>query len=216
MTNEAVRKISSKFWTEEEDSVIKDLSKTAKEIALVLPNRTEQAAKNRRTLKKLSRTTPRTFWSDSEVEFLRENLQRTTYWIAKQLNRTYASVKTKRTKLDEKKYHCIECGVQIQNSGKYCSNHARLGRQVSYYKHRVSKGKGGDLTDDDINDLLKSDCEYCGEEVAMGIDRVDSSKGYFTDNVVPCCSKCNVMKMDADVDDWLAHMVKILEHNNAK
>lgn len=40
-------------------------------------------------------------------------------------------------------------------------------------------------------------CSYCKSdlpEVCGGLDRMDSSKGYHINNVVPCCKDCNTLK----------------------
>ena len=36
-----------------------------------------------------------------------------------------------------------------------------------------------------------------------GLDRIDSSKGYTLDNVVPCCAKCNRAKLDMSPEEFL-------------
>lgn len=45
-----------------------------------------------------------------------------------------------------------------------------------------------------------------------GIDRIDSTKGYSADNCVPCCSKCNRMKLDHSIEDFKNHISKIYNH----
>ena len=45
----------------------------------------------------------------------------------------------------------------------------------------------------------------------IGIDRKDSSLGYTEKNCVPCCKKCNWMKRDLSITDWLGQMKKIME-----
>lgn len=68
-------------------------------------------------------------------------------------------------------------------------------------------------------------CYYCDDEpkqnfsrnrgygsyVYNGIDRLDSLKGYIEDNCVACCGKCNKMKMDTNVTDFLNHVAKIYQ-----
>lgn len=44
-----------------------------------------------------------------------------------------------------------------------------------------------------------------------GVDRVDSSLGYFVENCVPCCEMCNLMKKDYTQDEFL-EKVKLI-HN---
>jgi hypothetical protein len=78
-----------------------------------------------------------------------------------------------------------------------------------------------DLTDEEFFVLTKQNCYYCGTKpsaiiynsngngrsatpyIYNGVDRVDSSKGYTPDNVVPCCKQCNRAKMDMDVKEFL-------------
>lgn len=92
---------------------------------------------------------------------------------------------------------------------------------------RRAKKKGNDfsLTKEEFRDISSQDCVYCGESpkeyhlpnangyfLCNGVDRVDNSRGYVLDNSVPCCGKCNTMKLDYTVDEWMGHMIKIFEH----
>jgi len=67
---------------------------------------------------------------------------------------------------------------------------------------------------EDLREFWDTPCHYCGGEVTqrLGLDRVDSAKGYIPGNVVQCCLNCNRMKSDHSVDEWVAHMEKVLEH----
>lgn len=58
-------------------------------------------------------------------------------------------------------------------------------------------------------------CYLCGDE-AFGIDRVDSSIGYEVGNMEPCCTRCNLMKNDTGLNDFLTHIEKIKKHMEAK
>jgi len=60
-------------------------------------------------------------------------------------------------------------------------------------------------------------CHYCGGEVeaCLGLDRVDNDKGYVAGNVVQCCAMCNRMKSSHSVDEWTAHMERVLNHLQA-
>lgn len=84
------------------------------------------------------------------------------------------------------------------------------------------------LSLDNFRYLTKQNCHYCGTEpcnpttssgtqqrngeyVYNGIDRIDSSKGYETDNMVTCCKICNYAKRDISYDkfiDWINKLVK--------
>lgn len=68
------------------------------------------------------------------------------------------------------------------------------------------------LTAEEIINIIHQPCVYCGAEKANGIDRVDSSKGYIQDNVVPCCSICNWMKNALSVEDFYSHIDKVYNH----
>ena len=46
--------------------------------------------------------------------------------------------------------------------------------------------------------LITNLCHYCGGMTGNGValDRIDNTKGYRVDNVVPCCGDCNTMRGD--------------------
>jgi len=46
-----------------------------------------------------------------------------------------------------------------------------------------------------------------------GIDRVDNSCGYVTNNIEPCCRTCNFMKKDLNYDIFINKLIDIY-HNN--
>ena len=57
-------------------------------------------------------------------------------------------------------------------------------------------------------------CFYCGaNEGRCGLDRKDSRLGYVFDNCVPCCLRCNRMKTNLSVCDFLEHVKKICLFN---
>lgn len=206
---------SDKFWTEEEDAVVANLSLSAKEAADLLPNRTESAVKSRRTIKGLNRINNRKKWTQDEVVFIREHGHWTDYKLARYFDVGESSIKAVRRRNDvEKNGLCIECGVELGSKGKYCKDHSYISRQLSFYRNRMLR-IGGDLSDEDLATLIKSNCAYCGDK-GGGIDRVDSTNGYYRDNVQSCCSTCNTMKMALPLDKWLSRMAKILERYNGK
>lgn len=72
--------------------------------------------------------------------------------------------------------------------------------------------------------LITSNCFYCGSEPrereiwleggrrivkAHGVDRIDSSVGYYQGNVVSCCMTCNRMKSDLSIQEFLVHVEKL-------
>jgi hypothetical protein len=75
---------------------------------------------------------------------------------------------------------------------------------------------------------MKQSCVYCWDEwwnISNSIscqvktinfnwlDRIDSSKWYLKDNVVPCCKKCNFAKSDMSKEDFISHINKIYYFN---
>ena len=76
------------------------------------------------------------------------------------------------------------------------------------YKRRAKRGF--DLTFAQFMTFWQKPCWYCGETPeTIGLDRVDNSKGYTLRNVVSCCSSCNLAKLDADRDEFLARCRRI-------
>ena len=62
----------------------------------------------------------------------------------------------------------------------------------------VKAGREWTLSLETYTSMRALPCHYCGVKtlptVGSGLDRLDSSKGYLDENVVPCCTVCNVVK----------------------
>lgn len=86
------------------------------------------------------------------------------------------------------------------------------GRLHSYKKHAKVRGHDFELTTEDFNSLLFSNCYYCDKQQAMGIDRVDNHKGYYSYNVVACCWDCNSMKGARSYKEFIEHITRISLH----
>jgi hypothetical protein len=85
-----------------------------------------------------------------------------------------------------------------------------------YIRGAIKKNLQFNLSIEQFNTLVNSHCHYCDEydeTRVIGIDRVDSNRGYHIDNVVPCCSTCNFMKSDLEKDNFLNHICKIYLHS---
>lgn len=64
---------------------------------------------------------------------------------------------------------------------------------------RVANKRGlvWDISFDDFEKNIKSFCLYCKgplPETGHGFDRIDNSVGYLIENVVPCCTHCNMLR----------------------
>lgn len=55
-----------------------------------------------------------------------------------------------------------------------------------------------------VKNIFKMPCRYCGIDNTTGMDRVDNDFGYSEGNVVPCCLRCNTMKSDLSVGDFIS------------
>lgn len=81
------------------------------------------------------------------------------------------------------------------------------------------------LNRDEFRALTSSPCHYCGAAPAQvvyghhtngpyvynGLDRVDNSKGYLRDNVVPACPQCQFAKRDQPLRyflDWAKRLAQ--------
>ena len=88
------------------------------------------------------------------------------------------------------------------------------GASYSDYKYRArKKGIAFDITKERYNKMRQSPCYICGKEGNRihnnGIDRIDNQQGYTITNIQACCSECNYMKRDYDMNDWIDKMSKI-------
>ena len=86
------------------------------------------------------------------------------------------------------------------------------GKTQLYHKYRARAKKKGlrwGLTREEFSSIVSSRCDYCGKRpgkrkiygqgkiydtLAVGVDRINSKKGYVSHNVVPCCWTCNLAK----------------------
>jgi hypothetical protein len=100
------------------------------------------------------------------------------------------------------------------------TNFTELLGQYTYSAER--RGYEWSLSDDRAKELMTNPCTYCGflnlEDRLNGIDRIDNSKGYTFENTCSACKHCNNMKYTWSVDEFLAHVKRIVNPviDNAK
>lgn len=123
---------------------------------------------------------------------------------------------------------CRQCSanaVEIHN--KLPIGEGAFNDLLSHYKGSAKlRGLQFDLPKFLVKLILILPCNYCGDKpysiwptgkrsdmngifVYTGIDRFDSSKGYISTNVVPCCKRCNIAKRNFTECDFIAHAKKI-------
>lgn len=112
---------------------------------------------------------------------------------------------------------------------------AARNRLLKEYQSAAEKrGLIWDLSEEDFDYLIKSDCHYCGIKpnaeftvmrsgkrvpsglIYNGIDRVENNTGYKKDNVVPCCKLCNRAKSVLSYDDFVSMCSRVAERHGPK
>jgi hypothetical protein len=138
--------------------------------------------------------------------------------LIKELNRVYLQGKDMaKCEHERERSRCRDCG-----GSSYCE-HDRVRQTCSVcspekvfamYEYRARQRKLLFLlTLDQFSKLVQKCCAYCGEcESPRGIDRIENSKGYTTDNSLPCCGPCNFLKRTMGQREFLALVHKIAEH----
>ena len=87
------------------------------------------------------------------------------------------------------------------------------GRYMNCRIAAVKRNKEFNITIEQFNIETLKPCTYCGTiSDRRGLDRVDNNLGYIPTNVTSCCWRCNWMKMDSTVDDFIDKCKKIVEY----
>jgi hypothetical protein len=105
---------------------------------------------------------------------------------------------------------------------------------LAYKKSARRKGRFFKLTLNEFRTISSNKCVYCGSDPLQvsasvrtkkketvehtkylfnGIDRIDSSRGYEKDNIVPCCRWCNIIKRERSVQELKDHINRIYQCN---
>lgn len=96
---------------------------------------------------------------------------------------------------------CFDCKVKLRretqklNKLKYQYHKTPKHRYATYKRGAIARGYVFELTEKEFLSLWNKPCEYCSEPIeGIGIDRKDNNVGYLFENVVSCCTTCNMMK----------------------
>ena len=96
--------------------------------------------------------------------------------------------------------HCFEVRQNVEDNRPSRHEEYKTNINLLFYEYtRGAKKRGYNfgLSFEDFEKLVTSQCYYCDlprRKYLIGIDRLDSNVGYTDDNIVPCCSICNLMK----------------------
>lgn len=85
----------------------------------------------------------------------------------------------------------------------------------AYQKRADDKELEFALSEDDFFNIKQNPCTYCNKKISYrhsnGIDRKNNKEGYSLMNCTSCCSECNQMKGDLDMETFINHC-KIVGH----
>ncbi len=94
---------------------------------------------------------------------------------------------------------------------------------ATYKKIAKQRSLNWELSENEFDALTGQNCHYCGQPPSnlkhiplgngdfrySGLDRLDSSAGYVSTNVVPACWTCNWMKRHMSEAEFLAHIDRV-------
>jgi len=149
--------------------------------------------------------------------------------IAEKLNRSVDSVREKRSRMKLPQLSlCKVCSTEHQtinqhstceqcvpNQKEYAANYRNglNGRLMMYKSNAKKRNLPFEITIEEFSEFWQKPCSYCGSEIeTVGIDRVDSSIGYITGNLVACCKICNQSKNDLSYEEWIFHLKAVLKN----
>jgi hypothetical protein len=103
---------------------------------------------------------------------------------------------------------------------------ARNSLLTSYKKHASIRNLCWEITPEQFFKLTKSKCFYCDCAPSQthkysknskyqynGIDRLDSTAGYYPENVVACCKTCNFAKRTMTTKEFLSWIKRVYNHS---
>ena len=98
-----------------------------------------------------------------------------------------------------------------------------------YATHAQERNLEFSISPEEFLAISQMDCVYCGappsnisshrkaewvqEFKYSGLDRIDNSLGYVSENIAPCCGYCNWCKKDKSVSEFLEWIGKVYAKN---
>lgn len=100
---------------------------------------------------------------------------------------------SEKSKYDKMRYENYRKNLKINRE-----NNPTKFRLSSYKSSDKKFGRECDLTNEFLISILFKPCYYCGhtDSPCNGLDRIDNSVGHKMNNVVTCCSLCNMTRGD--------------------
>lgn len=125
-----------------------------------------------------------------------------------------------------KSLHTKSCGCLVPERLRNRNDNWETSAQNLLYSQYKSRAKSREIEFNIektyFNSIVLMNCYYCGSGLSCSvkygnhnykynsIDRIDSSKGYISGNVLPCCHICNTMKLDLPQNEFYHHIKKIV------
>jgi len=112
----------------------------------------------------------------------------------------------------------VSCGCLRKEKLKLARQKSILSNYYKIYKYGAKKRRlVFDITLEEFKIIIKQNCIYCNlstennnsKKKANGIDRINNDLGYVIENCVPCCLRCNRMKMDISMVDFKKKIIDI-------
>ena len=121
--------------------------------------------------------------------------------------------------IQESQHRYREKNKELLKMKKKERDHRLKTRFSKYQLGAKSRNIQFELTLNEFDNITSKPCFYCGDLPTdefgykfVGVDRIDSAKGYFVGNVIPCCADCNRMKSKFYITDWITQISKIMNH----
>lgn len=144
----------------------------------------------------------------NNINKIKENVKSWSKTNRVKINKTQDKFRKKHNYSCNKKYQYSLKGKfnNLKNSGKNRSKNRILSINISF---------------DQYQELMKNNCYYCQKnlmlETGSSLDRIDNTKNYTIDNVLPCCGNCNKIRGAILTVDEMKHiMVSLIEYRKEK
>ena len=111
---------------------------------------------------------------------------------------------------------CLKCIVikrnatQRANRAKYQYHKQPKARYANYKQSAERRGYTFDISLEEFMLHWNKPCYYCGSEIpGIGLSRKDTTRGYFVENIIPCCISCNFMKKGMGHSDFINRCILV-------
>lgn len=129
--------------------------------------------------------------------------------------------KDNKNKIDGLQCYCKSCALSFKKDWRLIHGRREARLPKSCYNKGMHNAKKRELEwSITYKQYLKfvtenNTCYYCDTEMescaGLGLNRVNSKKGYTMDNIKRCCSKCNTIMNNFTVEDLRSRVFKIIK-----